>query len=93
VARRRKRKTTDTPPDPSSPIPSLERIARLLALLLVRDRPNQKEQISVLKGVGYPPAEIAAMLGTTAHTVSVELSGMKKARGGNRGGGKKKRKK
>lgn len=93
MARRRKPKPRTQPPaDTSSPIPSLEKIARLLAMLLVRDRPNQKEQISLLNGAGYPPAEIAAMLGTTAHTVSVSLSGMKKARGGKRAGKNRKKK-
>jgi hypothetical protein len=92
VVRRRRPQAQAQPADTSSPIPSLEKIARLLAMLLVRDRPSQKEQISVLNGAGYPPAEIATMLGTTAHTVSVELSGMKKARG-RKAKKKKKRKK
>jgi DNA-binding CsgD family transcriptional regulator len=54
-------------------------------MLLVRDLPNQKEQIGILNGAGYAPADIANMLGTTAHTVSVALSEIKKAKGQKRG--------
>ena len=54
-----------------------ERIANLLALLLVTGKP-QPEQISLLSAAGYAPAEIARLVGTTANTVSVTLSQRRK---------------
>jgi hypothetical protein len=50
-----------------------ERIANLLALLLVTGKP-QPEQISLLNAAGYKPSEIARLIGTTSNTVSVTLS-------------------
>jgi transcriptional regulator len=51
----------------------------LLGLLLVRER-KQTEQITLLNRAGFRPAEIAALLGTTRNTVSVELSIQKRAK-------------
>lgn len=45
----------------------------LLALLLVQDR-KQPDQIALLSRAGFQSAEIAALLGTTRNTVSVQLS-------------------
>lgn len=62
---------------------SLRRIANLLALLVVKDRP-QNQQIVVLNNAGIPPREIAALLGTTKNNVNVRLSehrARKKAKG------------
>ncbi len=49
------------------------RLVNLLALLLVQER-KQPEQISLLSRAGFRPIEIAALLGTTRNTVSVQLS-------------------
>ena len=49
------------------------RLVNLLALLLVQER-KQPEQIALLSRAGFRPAEIAALLGTTPNTVSVQLS-------------------
>jgi DNA-directed RNA polymerase specialized sigma24 family protein len=61
-----------------------QRIANLLALLLVTGKP-QPEQISLLSAAGYTSSEIAQLIGTTRNTVSVTLSQRRK--------GKRKRKK
>ena len=53
------------------------RLVNLLALLLVQER-KQPEQIALLNRAGFRPAEIAALLGTTSNTVSVQLSIQKK---------------
>jgi DNA-directed RNA polymerase specialized sigma24 family protein len=58
----------------------LERIAKLLALLVIKDQP-QNSQIPFLSGAGFSPSEIAEMLGTTANTVSVTLSRIRSSSG------------
>jgi hypothetical protein len=55
------------------------RLINLLALLLVQER-KQPEQIALLGRAGFRPSEIAALLGTTANTVSVQLSIQKRAK-------------
>lgn len=55
------------------------RLVNLLALLLVEGR-KQPEQIALLNRAGFRPAEIAALLGTTRNTVSVQLSIQKRER-------------
>ena len=59
----------------------LDQIVRLLAMTVTVDK-KQKEQISLLWRAGLDRHEIAEILGTTAGTVSVELSVMKRARRG-----------
>jgi DNA-binding NarL/FixJ family response regulator len=61
----------------------LDRIARVLAVMLVereKDAP-QSERIRILRLCGFRIGEIAEILGTTANTVNVALSGMKKKKG------------
>jgi hypothetical protein len=55
------------------------RLVNILALLLVQER-KQSEQIALLNRAGFRPIEIAALIGTTRNTVSVELSNQKKKR-------------
>lgn len=55
------------------------KLVNLLALLLVQER-KQPEQIALLSRAGFRPAEIAALLGTTRNTVSVQLSTQKRER-------------
>ena len=52
----------------------------LLALNLVKDAKNQKEKIAILASFGFGPSELAKMLGTSANTVSVALSEIKKGK-------------
>ncbi len=55
------------------------RLVSLLGLLLVQER-QQTEQIGLLGRAGFKPAEIAALLGTTRNTVSVELSNQRRGK-------------
>lgn len=58
---------------PSGPRGYDSKLINLLALILIRDR-KQTEQIDLLHRVGFQSAEIAALLGTTRNTVSVQIS-------------------
>ena len=60
--------------------PALERIANLLALILVRGE-NELDKVRTLAAAGYSPSEIAKMLGKQPNTVSVLLY---KSRQGNK---------
>lgn len=55
------------------------RLLRILGLMLVQER-QQSEQIGLLGRAGFRPSEIAALLGTTPNTVSVELSNQRRAK-------------
>ena len=55
------------------------KLVNLLALLLVQER-KQPEQIALLNRAGFRSAEIAALLGTTRNTVSVQISIQKRVR-------------
>lgn len=52
-------------------------IRRLFALSLI-DGKKQREQIKLLASAGMDRHEIAELVGTTAGTVSVEMSNLKK---------------
>jgi DNA-directed RNA polymerase specialized sigma24 family protein len=52
---------------------NLNVLIRLKAFELIEGR-SQREQILLLSQAGFPPKQIADMLGTSANTVSVELS-------------------
>lgn len=54
-------------------VDSLDRIADVMALSLVKDL-ERDEQIRILSAAGYPPAKIGVFLGMKANTVSVALS-------------------
>jgi len=56
----------------------MDLIIRLNALDIVRDLKNQKEKILYLSSIGFGPTDIAKLLNTTANTVSVTLSEVKK---------------
>jgi|CXWL01.1.fsa_nt_gi DNA-directed RNA polymerase specialized sigma24 family protein len=60
------------------------RLVSLLGLLVVQER-KQSDQIGLLGRAGFPSAEIAALLGTTRNTVSVELSNQRKAKKAKKG--------
>jgi DNA-directed RNA polymerase specialized sigma24 family protein len=64
---------------------NLEVLIRLKAFELIHGR-AQREQIQLLSQVGFTPKEIGEMLGTSANTVSVELSRFRRETKGKRGG-------
>lgn len=75
-----KPKVAEEPDDRPDDLTAFEsKLVNLLALLLVQER-KQPEQIALLNRAGFRPAEIAALLGTTRNTVSVELSIQKRER-------------
>ncbi len=55
----------------------LDTLIRLSALSACGDK-SQKEKIQLLASVGMQPKAIAELLGTTANTVNVTLSGLRK---------------
>ena len=67
--------------DDSKLEPELQVIRRLLALSLIEGK-KQREQIALLGTAGMDRHEIAELVGTTAGTVSVELSQLKKLKAG-----------
>jgi len=75
-------KARDVVEDASRPagLTSFEsKLLNLLALHLVQGR-AQPEQIDLLTRAGFKPAEVGALLGTTANTVSVTLYQLKKTK-------------
>lgn len=59
-------------------IAEIKALKKLTAAVAVRNVKPQKEQIRLLNAAGLTPSEIADVLGTSANTVSVALSVMKK---------------
>lgn len=57
----------------------LDTLIRIQAALAVRDMATQREKIVFLYAAGLGPTLIAALLGTTAKTVSVAMARHKKA--------------
>ncbi len=55
----------------------LDLLVGLVAAALTRGG-TRRENIGILSGAGFPPREIARLLGTTANAVSVELSRARK---------------
>ena len=58
-------------------IEELKDIKKLLALSLTKDQ-SKVEQIEFLSNVGFEPKEIAEIINTTANTVRVSLSRIRK---------------
>ncbi len=64
------------------PVPAEERIARLLALLLVKEIPVKDDKVRHLRAAGFEVSDVANMLNMTNHAVSVADSrGKKKVSG------------
>jgi DNA-binding NarL/FixJ family response regulator len=58
-------------------IERLDRLTKLVTVGVIAGKP-QREQIELLSKVGLQPKEIAELLGTTANTVSVSLTAIRK---------------
>jgi DNA-binding NarL/FixJ family response regulator len=59
---------------------NVKTLVRLNALIIVSGR-SQREQIHLLSKGGFSPKEIADIIGTSANTVSVELSRKRREKG------------
>lgn len=57
--------------DSSEPLTSEGRIARLLALVAIKEIEDKSDQVIFLLRAGFGPAETAEMLGVTSNYVSV----------------------
>jgi DNA-binding CsgD family transcriptional regulator len=55
----------------------LKKVTRLLSVIATRGL-SQRDQIAALARVGFSPKQTAELLGTTANTVSVYLSAIRK---------------
>ena len=55
----------------------LDRLTNLVAIGLLGGK-TQREQIRLLSKGGFPPREIAELVGTTPNTVRVELTAIRK---------------
>ena len=66
--------------EPAAHIPSEEKIARLLALLVIKDIKVKDDQVPLLRAVGFEISDIADLLGMTPKHVSVAHSRGRKRR-------------
>lgn len=57
------------------------RIAKLLALYLLKDIDDESTKVTRLNAIGFPQSEIAALLGKTEKNVRVQISQAKKKKG------------
>jgi DNA-binding NarL/FixJ family response regulator len=69
--------------DVSALTAKLDTLIRLVALGLCDEKP-QRDKIALLAAAGLQPKAIAEMIGTTANTVSVTLSSIRRTSRGNR---------
>ena len=60
-----------------SVLAKLDNLLRLVAASVTKGL-KQNEQIALLDHAGFPPKEIANLLGTTSNTVSVALTNLRK---------------
>lgn len=65
------------PEEPKEVIDRLDKLIRLVAVGIVTGKP-QNDQIDLLSKGGLQPRKIADLLGTTANTVRVALSTLRK---------------
>jgi DNA-binding CsgD family transcriptional regulator len=65
--------------DMSPILTRLDMLNRLMAYSLLEGK-TQNEQLYILSKAGFQPKTIAEMLGTTANTVRVQLSKIRKSR-------------
>jgi len=65
-------------PNPDATVESELKVTRRLLALSLIDGKKQREQIALLATAGMDRHEIAELVGTTAGTVSVEISNLRK---------------
>lgn len=52
-------------------VPAMEKIARLLAILAMRDLEQKSDQVQMLQAAGFNVAEVAGLMGLTSNAVNV----------------------
>jgi len=62
-------------------VDKIEKMSRLLAIIVLKDVPKEMEKVELLDGLGFRPVEIAKTLNKTPENVSVVLSNIRKKRG------------
>ena len=63
--------------DSNALLSEVRRLTRLVAVFGTEGK-SQREQIRTLASAGFPPKDIAALIGTTANTVRVALTDIRK---------------
>ncbi len=58
----------------------IDQLLRIMTISVTRGM-KQREQIALLDRAGFPPKDIATLLGTTSNTVSVALNALRKSKG------------
>ncbi len=71
MPKRRKSKAAATEATGGHRVSAEEKIARLLAMLLVRDIKNKTDQVPLLRRAGFDVAEVADILSMSANHVKV----------------------
>ena len=71
MAERKRRVPADENGSTRRRISAEEKIARLLAMLLIKDIKNRTDQVPLLRSAGFEVAEVADMLGMTENHVKV----------------------
>lgn len=82
MANRRRKSAADAEAGLRGEVSSNEKIARLLAMLLVRDVKSKTDQVPMLRSAGFEVGEVADILGISENHVKVaDHLGRKKRRG------------
>jgi DNA-directed RNA polymerase specialized sigma24 family protein len=68
----------------TEPVSAHDKIARMLGIIAVRDKTEPTDQVLLLQGAGFEPAEIASMLGVTVHNINVMNYRRRKQKAGKR---------
>jgi hypothetical protein len=80
VGRGENRMSAQTNPQLTEISVKLDKVAKLLALNIVKDLKHQKAQIGLLSDSGFQPKEIADLLSTSSNSVRVTLHTIRKER-------------
>jgi hypothetical protein len=71
MAKRKRSAPGDKSGSARVPVPADEKIARLLAMLLVKDIKKKTDKVPLLRSAGFEVSEVASMLGMTENHVTV----------------------
>jgi hypothetical protein len=71
MAKRKRNAPDDQAGTGRSRVPADEKIARLLAMLLVKDIKKKTDKVPLLRSAGFEVSEVASLLGMTENHVKV----------------------